>query len=485
MPDTVVGRKRFTLEPTVKIATAAILTGALHVVLYASERRMYDHLARRPAVLVWWLATAGLFLVYASVVNECRQPTRSRRFLAVLALTPLVLQVWWLFATPVLSIDLYSYVADSFSAQSGFNPYLHAPRDWAHTPLGAELQRYGWHPTHGVTPYGPLWMTFIVTLGHSGADVRLAMLIVKAALIACNAACAILIAGILGEIKPDAQLLGTVAFWWNPIALETAGEGHNDAAMAAAVLLALWLTVRKRQYTAGALSLTCAVLVKYVPVILIPAFLVHQWRAQGRGRLKGIALWGLSSALLCGLLFAPVWAGWQTFAGVSAGMHGKFTAGTPGALFAMLSHAAGEGPAAWTATLGSAGILLVAIGLLSRNANDGSGLVRTCATLCLVYVLAASPRFWPWYVVLPAALLCATGTRDALLLVVVLTFCARMIAPLNLMHRVNAIDWPTSVWLSTVVGVWIPAAWWTLSLARARQRSHVNPGSSPLREQTL
>ena len=30
----------------------------------------------------------------------------------------------------------------------------------------------------------------------------------------------------------------------------------------------------------------------------------------------------------------------------------------------------------------------------------------------------------------------------------------------DLIDRVNAIDWPTAVWISTVVGVWIPAMWW-------------------------
>jgi uncharacterized membrane protein YqjE len=62
------------------------------------------------------------------------------------------------------------------------------------------------------------------------------------------------------------------------------------------------------------------------------------------------------------------------------------------------------------------GISLVAVSVLSLRAIDGSRLVGACATLCLVYALVASPGFWPWYVILPVALLCPTGTREALLL---------------------------------------------------------------------
>jgi alpha-1,6-mannosyltransferase len=484
MRHTAVRQGWFALDRTAKVLIVALVTGALHAVLYASQRRLYDHLTRRPALLAWALATAGLFLTYAWVVNRCRQPMPTREFLAVVMLTPLVIQLCWLFTVPVLSVDLYSYVADSLSAQAGLNPYVHAPREWGSTPFGAELERYGWRPTHGVAPYGPLWMLFMAALGSANLELPHAVLIVKAVLIACNAACAVLIAGILREINPDAQLLGAAAFWWNPIGLEIAAEGHNDAAMTMTVLLGLWLTLRRR-HTGGALSLTCAVLIKYVPAILVPAFLVYRWRAQPRGRLSGIALWGLLSALLCVLLFAPFWAGWQTFAGVFASLEREFMPGTSGVLFAVLSKIAGPGPAELITMLLLGGISVVAVLVLSPRAIDGSRLVAACATLCLVYVLVASPRFWPWYVILPVALLCATGTREAVLLVAVLTFCARLIAPLSLIYRVNAIDWPTAVWISTVVGVWIPAVWWIFSsppvAARssrvtAEARAHDEPG---------
>jgi hypothetical protein len=451
------------LNPTAMVVVVAVVTGALHVMLYASQRGLYDPLTRRPALITWWLATAGLFATYAWIVNQCRQPVRSSTFLAVATMTPLVLQLCWVFTAPVLSIDLYSYVADSHSARSGLNPYTHAPRDWENTPFGAELQRHGWRPTHGVTPYGPLWLLLATALDATGRELSDTIVIFKAFLVACNAICALLIAGILREIRANAQLLGSMAFWWNPIAVEIAGEGHNDAVMAVLVLLGLWLTVRKRQHTAGALALTCAVLIKYVPAILVPPFIAYRWRTEPRTRLSGITLWSILSAMLCFLLFAPWWIGWQTFAGVFAGMERKLFAGTSGVLFTMLSHMLGPGPAASVTTLFLSGTLLVTIVVMSLRAINDARLVEACATICLMYVLVATPRFWPWYVILPVALLCATGTRDALLMVAVLTFSARLIAPLNLVYRVNAIDWPTAVWISTLVGVWVPVAWWSFS----------------------
>ena len=97
--------------------------------------------------------------------------------------------------------------------------------------------------------------------------------------------------------------------------------------------------------------------------------------------------------MLCLLLFTPLWAGSQTFAGVFAGMERKFTAGTAGVLFAMLSQIAGPGPAGSLTSSLVGGILLVTVSVLSARAFDERRLVGACVTICLVYVLVAPPRF--------------------------------------------------------------------------------------------
>jgi Glycosyltransferase family 87 len=449
----------------------AAFAGALHAVLYTSERHLYDHASRRPALVAWWLATIGLFSVWMWVVRRCEESKPSRHFLFAVAGAPLVIQLSWLFASPVLSVDLYSYIADSLTIGVGLNPYLHAPREWGHTTAGLELIRYGWRPTHDVSPYGPLWMLLMAALGRAQLEVPLALLIVKAVLIACNALITVLILAILRETEPDAQLYGAMAFWWNPITLEAVGEGHNDALMVMAVLLAIWLTLRGH-YASGVLALVCGVLTKYVPAVFAPTFLIYRWRADahGRSRVVNLGASAIGGALLSLLLFAPFWAGRQTFAGLFAGMERKFTPGTSGALFAVLAQLAGADVARWL-TQGLLGAVLVAtIVITSRRVTGSCTLVRACAALSLTYVLVVSPKFWPWYVMLPAALLCALGTSRAVLLAGALTLSARLIAPLSVVHRVNAIDWPTYVWVCTVVGVWVPATWWVLSRYRLRSR---------------
>ena len=88
MPQTAVRERSVALDPTARVLVAAVITGALHAVLYVSQRRMYDHVTRRPALMAWWLATVGLFVIYAWVVNRCRKPIESGQFLAAVVVTP-------------------------------------------------------------------------------------------------------------------------------------------------------------------------------------------------------------------------------------------------------------------------------------------------------------------------------------------------------------------------------------------------------------
>jgi hypothetical protein len=83
-------------------------------------------------------------------------------------------------------------------------------------------------------------------------------------------------------------------------------------------------------------------------------------------------------------------------------------------------------------------------------------LVRACAAITLTFVLLAAPVYWPWYVVMPIALLALAGDAS---LVIVLTATSRIVAPLNLIRVVGGFSVTTEVWLTTVVALWLPLAY--------------------------
>src|ERR671910_2194317 len=150
-------------------------TAVLYLLVSVSQPYFSTSVGRRPALAVYYLATIGLFSSYGWILSACRRTDFSTGALSVLLASPIAFQSFWLATAPVLSIDLYSYLMDSFSARLGLNPYTSPPRDLGYTSFGLELGKHGWRPTHGPAPYGPLWMVLMVTLGHTGVGLWVAI----------------------------------------------------------------------------------------------------------------------------------------------------------------------------------------------------------------------------------------------------------------------------------------------------------------------
>jgi len=100
------------------------------------------------------------------------------------------------------------------------------------------------------------------------------------------AASALVVALILRRKAPERALAGVLLLAWNPVILvETLGNGHNDIAMIFWVLAAAWALVGGR-YTLAVLALVVGALVKFVPVLMLPAALLVAWRELGGGEGK-------------------------------------------------------------------------------------------------------------------------------------------------------------------------------------------------------
>lgn len=467
-----------------RVAAIGMLSGALYLAGYAAQRAVFlngqsanvagavvrgtppDGARLALELGAYWGATALLFALYAWILILCRRGRLRDGRAALLALSfPVLFNVGLLFGRPYQSMDALTYVAHGFMGGAyGLNPYGTAAAEIAYRDgtagLARELASLGWLPVHGPSPYGALWTWIEVLAASLTGSVAGALLLLKALVVAASLGCAALVWTILGRVRPEDQLLGTLVYLWNPlVVVEFAGEGHNDALMILFVLASILFTVTARP-ALSVMGVVLGVLVKYLPVIFSPAQAIYLWRT--RRSTSSLAL-SVSLALFLGLLLTaalywPFWIGADTFGAVRRqGL--PFLAPTPsGILYWVLLHAAPPEEAA-ALTLRILGALFVLFVLVAGwRARDGAGLLRACAAISLVYLLVVSAGTWPWYAALPLALMALTPRGVFLPMALVVTFTSRLVAPFSNLVNNRFAGWGDLIEVATVVSVTLPLA---------------------------
>jgi alpha-1,6-mannosyltransferase len=383
------------------------------------------------------LATLGLFALYLLLLVWCRRGGFGSSRAVVFAMTlPVLFNVLFILVPPSFSIDLLSYISHGYiKASLHGNPYVIPSSIVADTSLGSELLQYGWRPVHPVTPYGPLWSHLETLIVQVFNGVRTQLFAFKLVVVASSLGSAVFIWMILGRIRPELRLLGTLAYLWNPMILvELAGDGHNDALMVFFVLLALFLTIRGR-VSSGLIAMSLGVLTKYVPLWLVPPQAVYLWRTRhstlrfARAVASGVAV----AVLLSAALFVPLWAGAGTFRGLWLSGRPGNTGSTQTALIEVVSRLlpvrAAEPLVYGLLIAGFAAYLWAR----SSSVSDAESLLRSCASIAVVYMLFVSPIYWPWYGVLPVALMSLVPTGMFLPLLVAISLGSRLVAPLDVL----------------------------------------------------
>ncbi len=164
-------------------------------------------------------------------------------------------------------------------AHFGANPLLTAPQTVPGDPLFAYVAWYWWP-----IPYGPVWAAVDGAVSRlTDGDLLAGLLAFKAMAVALYAACSLLIWDLLGRLRPRFRDAGTLLFAWSPLViLEGMANAHNDLALMALALGAVALLARGRSLW-GLGLLLASVLVKFVPLVLAPMYLIAGWRtARGR-----------------------------------------------------------------------------------------------------------------------------------------------------------------------------------------------------------
>jgi hypothetical protein len=167
-------------------------------------------------------------------------------------------------APPLLSGDVFGYIAWARMGVRGINPYSNPPVAVGNDPVLPFLQ---WRRTHGWTAYGPLFTLASYALAPLGLGA--AFWVLKAAAGATAGACAAMLwraAQRLGRAPVRAVLV----FAMNPIVLVYAIAGaHNDLLMVA-LLLAGVVAVLHGHEARGAAGVVLAAAIKASAAVALP-----------------------------------------------------------------------------------------------------------------------------------------------------------------------------------------------------------------------
>lgn len=203
-------------------------------------------------------------------------PRWNARTILVLAA---LLRLLFVTRQPELSDDLYRYLWDGDAVLRGQNPFALAPAEaQPATPELAALRAKVNHPEL-VTIYPPAAQFLFAAArgvhgGTTGAKLLFSLLDLGA--------CALLLALLRRTEAPTWRL---ALYAWHPLpVLEIAGSGHIDGAAGVALLAALLLLARSKEsrrdaVLAGALF-AIAVMIKLLPLVLLPCLLVLAGRRR-------------------------------------------------------------------------------------------------------------------------------------------------------------------------------------------------------------
>jgi hypothetical protein len=336
--------------------------------------------------VVFLVALAVAFAAYLVALWALRQGGRVRFVLALavaIQLVPL--------ATPLLlSSDAYSYWA---YAQVD-NPYSDTPSE-----AGVAAQYAGRDWLDETSLYGPAFSLATEPLGAVDSHD------VVAWTFKTIAAASVLGLAVVAARRSRRPAFAAAFVGWNPVlAVHFAGGGHNDALMMALVAAALALGLSGRPQLAG-VGWSLSVLVKWVPILLLP---LRALEARATGRRVAHLGFAVTTVVVLALATIAYGLEWVHFLTPLANNVDKTTSyaipqrlGLPWELFAVL--------------------FALAYVWLLREAWRG----RARLGLTLALFLVAVPYLTVWYVVWTLPLAAGDDDRTAQLLA--LALCAYLL----------------------------------------------------------
>jgi hypothetical protein len=281
------------------------------------------------------------------------------------------------------------------------NPYRDVPADYKTDPAYRHVGT-SWRRTSSI--YGPAFTLASEPVARAaGSSADAAAWIYKAL-----AAVAMLLATLAAARAAADRVFACAFVGWNPVvALHAAGGGHNDAWVAALVAGALAFGAVGRRQLAG-VAWAAAILVKWVPLLLLPLRVLADRAARPPRADLGFAAAFVALAALSTWRYGTAWLDALEPVARKAGEQTSY---------ALPSRIAQLGVPREAAAAALAVLFGIAYVLLLREAARG----RPRLALVSVLLLFATPWLVVWYLAWPAALAAAEEDRTAQWLTIALS----------------------------------------------------------------
>jgi hypothetical protein len=217
------------------------------------------------------LSISGIPFVFAVWWTFRRQKFPANTLLIILIGGALFRLIFVSLDPPRLSTDIYRYIWDGRLQGVGINPYLYVPVD----PRLAGLRDDSIYPNinrkqYAHTIYPPVAQIFFFLVTRVTQSVPG----FKGVLVLLELVTMGLVAATLRAIGQPAERV--IVYAWHPLPIfEFGGSGHIDALMICFIALALCARAHQKFGIAG-FALGAATLVKFIPVILLPA-IYQRW----------------------------------------------------------------------------------------------------------------------------------------------------------------------------------------------------------------
>jgi len=368
------------------------------------QRISLAHPAARWYLLLAFAAQSLIYLLARRVVRELKGPAA---WIVVLG-GALAMGLLLLFLFPLGADDIFDNIMHGrIVAVYRANPFVQVIAQYGRDPLRPYV---GW--PYAPSAYGPLWemlagATAWLTDRLAGADVVANVLAFKLVGGLFLAGSVGLVASILRRVNPQRALEATLLLAWNPVVLyETMGNGHNDIAVVFFILATAWALLTRRHILA-ILALVAGALIKFVPVLLIPAAGLIALRdlPDGRARARFLVIGAALALALIVVAYAPFWQGPQVLSLLRR--EHLYTTSLPAAAYAYLARLWNpERAAGAISKVTYAWTVLFAIGMGFRAFWDRAwdSFVRSAFYTLMFYLMVTVLWFQNWYSLWPLSL---------------------------------------------------------------------------------
>jgi len=283
--------------------TALVYLAAL--LFHAGGPRSHTRSAREVFI---WLAVLPLLYLFWRGYRAVREPGGERHTSAVVGFAALFCLIC-VFVFPFHSTDAFGYINRGWQqVHYHMNPYVYTVAEvpgWRADPMIWD------HWIYNPNPYGFLFTLLarlLCTLG--GGNWWVTLLLFKAVNAGAYALTGWLVWSGAKHLGHERPLLALYSFLWNPLVLlHHIANGHNDVLIGCMLALAAYAVVRGREVWVLP-ALAAATMLKYAPVLLVPAALIYVYRKRGW---RTAAAGCLLGALVAAAAAAPYLADWRQF----------------------------------------------------------------------------------------------------------------------------------------------------------------------------